>query len=522
MDLFGIGEEQAMATSTVAEPSYKKFQRDFESNLFDSQPGDPLPDIDDNEPNSGAASTGMEHMSSAQPSFTPLPGSQSDSQLMPQELFSASGHAQESESKSRGKRKASDKGDTDMQDANVMGSRPRKRQAMVEPELVGPKDAAMSSHQTVAVRDESQTTKKTRGGAAENGVDTDSQFLHAMATTKRGKRTEDEFDREFNNLRISKPRNGDEVNIERERRRREELEAFEEMEKDFNVHGNFMVVIESDDLFRKDGGKQPTVPSLENNMPNFKKFKKKVPPRRAAMVEIVPDKTMDYGQGKGYWEKEKSPIAPLEESYPPLRPQARRGRSGVSRPQGPRRPLRVEDSASDAENHSDVSLPKRLTGKGGARAKQAPKEYEPNDSDLNFSDVDTRLPGTLRSSGRARRKPPPAADDEDELEDFGDVLDAIGPDVSDLNESLQSQTIKSSAPTAKRPPAASPPKAPPVPSMRVTRSASQAPSEDPAASQVTTRSTRATTRKRPRVMQDSDSDGAGFHGFSVSSKRSKR
>ena len=38
--------------------------------------------------------------------------------------------------------------------------------------------------------------------------DTDAAFLQALASTKRGKRREDDFDREFNNLRISKPEIG--------------------------------------------------------------------------------------------------------------------------------------------------------------------------------------------------------------------------------------------------------------------------------------------------------------------------
>ncbi|EPS98827.1 hypothetical protein FOMPIDRAFT_90487 [Fomitopsis schrenkii] len=35
--------------------------------------------------------------------------------------------------------------------------------------------------------------------------DTDEVFLKAVALTKKGKRTEDTFDREVNNLRISRP-----------------------------------------------------------------------------------------------------------------------------------------------------------------------------------------------------------------------------------------------------------------------------------------------------------------------------
>ena len=182
--------------------------------------------------------------------------------------------------------------------------------------------------------------------------------------------------------------------------------------------------------------------------------------------------------------------------------------------------MRVEDSGSEAENRSDISLPKRAMRKGGGKAKSATKEYEPNDSDLNFSDVDRRPSGTLRSSGLVRRKPPVEADD-DEIEDFGDAIDAIGPDVSDLDG--PSQTMKSTIPNSEQPPGASSAGAPPTPSTRQTRSGSRGLNEGAGvASQVATRPSRNTTAKRrPRLRRDSDSDGADFLGFS-SSKRAKK
>jgi len=294
------------------------------------------------------------------------------------------------------------------------------------------------------------------------------------------------------------------------------------MDKDYNVHGNFMVVIESDELLRTDGGRKQVVPRNEYAVANFKMFKKKVPSRRAPMVEIAPDQTIDYGQGNGYWEKGNSPVATLEESYPAFRPQGRRGRGMAPRANGQRRPLRVEDSGSEAENRSDISLPKRATGKRYGKAKSAAKEYEPNDSDLNFSDVDTRPSGTLRSSGPVRRRPPPAvADEEDELEDFGDAIDAIGPDVSDLDG--PSQTMRSTVARSGRPLASSSAQVPPASSMRPTRSGSLVPSEGSvAASQTMTRSSRNITKKRLRLSHDSDSDGVSFHGFTVSSKRARK
>ncbi len=167
-------------------------------------------------------------------------------------------------------------------------------------------------------------------------------------------------------------------------------------------------------------------------------------------------------------------------------------------------------------------MPKVATGKGYGKTKSAAKEYEPNDSDLNFSDVDTRPSGTLRSSGLVRRRPPPVvADEEDELEDFGDAIDAVGSDVSDLDG--PSQTMKSTVTSSGRPPASSSAKLPPAPSARLTRSGGLAPNEGVvAASQTVTRSSRNAKKKRPRSSHDSDSEGTSFHGFSASSKRTRR
>jgi hypothetical protein len=72
-------------------------------------------------------------------------------------------------------------------------------------------------------------------------LDKDVEFLKAVASRKRGKKTEDEFDREFNNLRISKP----DVDA-----KREDDEAAWALLADFGddsgLRGNFMVVVDID------------------------------------------------------------------------------------------------------------------------------------------------------------------------------------------------------------------------------------------------------------------------------------
>ena len=111
-------------------------------------------------------------------------------------------------------------------------------------------------------------TKTTKGGALPGQPDKDAAFLKAIASTKRGKRAEDEFDRDFNQLKISKP---DLVRDEPEK----EWAVLEEFGDETNVRGNFMVVMEMT-VFNNGEGVRKTrdaVPKWQGK-PNFKKFKK--------------------------------------------------------------------------------------------------------------------------------------------------------------------------------------------------------------------------------------------------------
>lgn len=108
-----------------------------------------------------------------------------------------------------------------------------------------------------------------KGGAIPGKPDQDAVFLKAIASTKRGKKTEDEFDRDFNKLKISKPTLG-----------REEPEEEWALLGDFgdetNVRGNFMMVVEMPVYNRgareRRWGGEP-VPEWDGK-PNFKRFKK--------------------------------------------------------------------------------------------------------------------------------------------------------------------------------------------------------------------------------------------------------
>ena len=115
--------------------------------------------------------------------------------------------------------------------------------------------------------------KQTKTGAPAGRPDTDAAFLKAIASTKRGKKTEDAFDREFNNLKISKP------DLEHEEQEKE-WDVLADFGDDTGIRGNFMVVMEME-IFRKDDESRARSSQAVNTdwegKPNFKKFKKVTP-----------------------------------------------------------------------------------------------------------------------------------------------------------------------------------------------------------------------------------------------------
>lgn len=112
-------------------------------------------------------------------------------------------------------------------------------------------------------------------GAEPGKHDTDVAFLKALATKKTGgkKGGEDTFDREFNNLRISKPELERETKSERQE---DEWRMLADFGDDTNVRGNFMVVIpmdvpERDTNIRR--RRNDTRPEWEGKA-DFKKFRR--------------------------------------------------------------------------------------------------------------------------------------------------------------------------------------------------------------------------------------------------------
>lgn len=178
------------------------------------------------------------------------------------------------------KRKAGDSDDAEIADAGT--SRNAKRRAM-EINAVEPSQATTSASDAPPP---SKTSSKTmtnsklfdnRQASSEvvpDEPDKDEAFLKAVASTKRGKKHEDIFDKEFNNLRISKP---DLQQVET----RNEWAVLDDFGDDSNIRGNFMVVMELDVYKKGDVGRDAVRVGSGRidweGRPNFKKFKQVKP-----------------------------------------------------------------------------------------------------------------------------------------------------------------------------------------------------------------------------------------------------
>ena len=109
-------------------------------------------------------------------------------------------------------------------------------------------------------------SKQTKSKTQSHQLDIDPAFLTALASRKGKKTGEDDFDREFNNLRISKP----DIRREDEEKSWEILGDFDTETRD--LRGNFMVVIELE-VFHRNSSHVTTTRTYDGQ-PNFKKFKK--------------------------------------------------------------------------------------------------------------------------------------------------------------------------------------------------------------------------------------------------------
>lgn len=166
-------------------------------------------------------------------------------------------------------------------DVNMSGGdddeRPTKRGAIeaastqTQPPAGTSQAFAKSSLGRVFTNTQANTDTPEKSGAAPGKPDRDEVFLKAVATTKKGKKQEDLFDREFNDLRISKPDLANEQATE-------DWAVLADFGDDSDLRGNFMEVVEIE-VFRKDNTPRSVMRTAGGRAdwegrPDFKKFKK--------------------------------------------------------------------------------------------------------------------------------------------------------------------------------------------------------------------------------------------------------
>lgn len=117
--------------------------------------------------------------------------------------------------------------------------------------------------------------KKKNTAASQGQPDRDENFLKALASTKKGKKREDQYDRDFNELRVARPT---QAHMQAAVGAEEDLEAWNAIEKDMDIRGNFLVVMQEIEprLPREPeavGTRREGRPDWVGR-PDFKKFKK--------------------------------------------------------------------------------------------------------------------------------------------------------------------------------------------------------------------------------------------------------
>ncbi|KAI0325140.1 hypothetical protein GY45DRAFT_1287702 [Cubamyces sp. BRFM 1775] len=283
-------------------------------------------------------------------------------------------------------------------------------------------------------------------GTASGEPDKDAAFLKAVASTKRGKKTEDEFDREFNNLRISKP------DLEQDKAG-EAWAVLDDFDDDKDVRGNFMMVVEmpvyresgrtiglgSDHLRRGEG-------RLEwQGRPDFKKFKRKTTGQRRQPVELMVEEETDLDIGSQY--RKDAIDAPASPSDSQSKFESDTGKSTTQRLTTRGSKTRTPTIISDEDESALVS-----TSKPPSRSKSLGKRSQPSrpsSSQAKKSSAATRQ--------RSQKQPLFMESDIEEADedDFGTLASAPVTDLaSDMDNDEMESTLRSTA-RGSRPPESS-------------------------------------------------------------------
>lgn len=157
------------------------------------------------------------------------------------------------------------------QDVTMQDSQQIRRN---EPPITDPRRITAPESSGNKPNNDTDSSIKIKAKGAEPGKpDTDVSFLKAIASLKRGKRTEDSFDREFNQLRISKP------DVRSEKSKENETpwtwEGWDNFERDIGIRGNFMQIVEMEFWRDQQRSERYQGERLDwKGRDNFKKFKK--------------------------------------------------------------------------------------------------------------------------------------------------------------------------------------------------------------------------------------------------------
>ncbi|KAF7760865.1 hypothetical protein Agabi119p4_10274 [Agaricus bisporus var. burnettii] len=371
-------------------------------------------------------------------------------------------------------------GDVEMVGIGAEGDEPpRKKQALNNSE------SAQHEATTSEPPKSNKKDKERDPGAPVGKPDTDAGFLKAVASTKKGKRTEDAFDREFNKLRISKPKPEDVQRQERDEE--EEWRKFTDFGDDADLRGNFMVVMEMNVYRNDEGGSTPVgmgrgtrnkeLPEEWRDKPNFKKFKKKLSPVRRAFIELVINDDVDFDTRPRRTQKQLKPQRTTSSSRMEIESESQ------SIPLRPASRNTIVVDSSDEEQKPRIGKFSTLKTMPPSRAgSRAP------------SKAITSNPPSRTGSVTAAKSHQPALFliSDDENDGLGDEVQSQNNPRGDGDEyGDDDQTLRSST-------------------------AAKAPTRSPERSRTTTTGRRTTRRS---AADDSDDDGAVFKGFGAGRRK---
>ncbi|WVQ72332.1 hypothetical protein IAR50_001883 [Cryptococcus sp. DSM 104548] len=230
----------------------------------------------------------------------------------------------------------------------------------------------------------------------------DEAFQAALAKNRKEKEKIDQLDRGLSQMTFSQKETGKEVD-------KPAYEVSDDFENE-ETTGNFVEIVRVEGLFRKDLGQKKQVARGDDGKPNFKKFQKKVAPRRAPLrmvlnASILKEPAMSM---QPYWPQEEKknrstsqgPFGDDDDDDRPILPQAT----------GARRLLQETGSGADTDEDEPSTSP---TGRNTQRSRVP--DSQPNSTaggargrgkraDSVLSEAFEAPAGSSRTRGKAATK----------------------------------------------------------------------------------------------------------------------